>query len=83
MLEGYSLIILLFKDIIFSLLETKITNLFSLATPRVVVGSLTLASQLQHMLEQLELFLTMLPLKSIVNTFFIQSTPNVCTAIAR
>ena len=39
-------------------------------TSRVVVSSLTLASWPYYVLEQLELFLTMLLLKSIYSTFF-------------
>ena len=63
--------------------EARTTNLFSPATPRVVVGSLTLASQLHYVPGQLEPSLTMLPLGSTDSAFFLQSAPSVHVAIAR
>ena len=77
MFGRYPPIILLFKSTIFLLLETRITSSFSLAIQRVVVGSFTLTSWSHYMLEQLELFLIMLLLRSIDNTFSLQSTLNV------
>ena len=74
-------IIPLFKSVIFWLLETRITNFFSLATLRVVVSSLTLASQLYYILEQLELSLTIFLLRSIDSTFFLQSISSVYIVI--
>ena len=83
MFVRYSLIILLFKDTIFSLLETRITSLFSSVTLRVVVGFLTLANQSYYVLEQLELFLIILSLESIDSTFFLQSILNIHVTIVR
>jgi len=56
---------------------TEITILFSmqiltLATPRVVVDLLTLTSWLYYVPEQLELFFTMLLLRSTDSTFSLQ-----------
>ena len=74
-------IIPLFKSVIFWLLEARITKFFSPATLRVVVSSLTLASQLHYILEQLELSLTIFLLRSTESTFFLQSTSSVYVAI--
>ena len=49
-LREYPLIILLFKNTIFLLLEVRIVSLFSLATLRVVVGFLMLVSQSYYIL---------------------------------
>ena len=58
-------------------------NPSSPATPRVVVGSLTLASQSHYVPEQLEPSSIILPLGSIDSTFSLQSIPSVHVAIAR
>jgi len=50
-------------------LKAIIANFFSLATSRVVIGLLTLASQLHYVPEQLKPFLTMLPLESTSSAF--------------
>jgi len=47
----------------------RTANPFSPATPRVVVGSLTLTSRLHYMLGQLEPSSTMLPLRSTDSAF--------------
>lgn len=67
--KRHSLIILLFKSAISSLLKTRITSLFSSAILKVVVGSLILASQLHYILGQRKIFLIMLPLGSIDSIF--------------
>ena len=65
----------------FFTLKDKNCKHFSPATPRVVVGSLTYRSY--HVLEQLELFLTILSLESIDSTFSLQSISNIHIDIAR
>ena len=82
-LGEYCLIIPLSKVDTFSLSETGIDDFYSLATPRVVVGSPILASQSHYMLGRLELFSTMLLLGSTDSTFSLQSALSVCVAIAR
>ena len=72
-----------FKVDISSLSETEINDFYSLATPRVVVGFLTLASQSHYVPGRLEPFSTMLLLGSIDSTFSLQSAPSVRVAIAR
>ena len=66
-----------------SLSETGIDNFYSLATPKVVVAFLILASQLHYVPGRLEPFSTMLPLGSIDSAFSLQSAPSVRVAIAR
>jgi len=83
MLGEYPLIILLFKNTIYLLLEIKIASLFSLAILRVVIGFLILASHLYYVLEQLKLSLNILLLGSINSVFALQCTLNVYVAIAR
>jgi len=77
------LIVLLFKVNTSSLSETEIDKFCSLATPRVVVSFLTLASQSYYMPEWLEPFSTMLPLGSIDSAFSLQNASSVHVAIAR
>jgi len=77
------LIVLLFKSIISLLSEARIESCFSLATLRVVVGFLILASQSHYVLEQLELSLIILPLESIDSASSLKSTSNVCVTIDR
>ena len=72
-----------FKVDISSLSETGIDNFYSLATPRVVVGFLTLASRSHYVPGRLEPFSTMLPLGSTDSAFSLQSAPSVRVAIAR
>jgi len=79
----YCLIIPLSKVNTSSLSETGIDNFYSLATSKVVVGSLILASWSYYVPGQLELSLTMLLLESIDSAFSLQSVPSVCVAIAR
>ena len=79
----YHSIVLLSKVNISSLSETEIDKFYSLATPKVVVGFLTLASWLHYVPGQLEPFSTMLPLGSTDSAFSLQSAPSVCVAIAR
>jgi len=64
-------------------LKTRIANFFSLATSRVVVGLLILASQSHYVPEQLKPFLIMLLLESTGSAFSLQSAPSVHVAIAR
>ena len=66
-----------------SLSETGIDNFYSLATPKVVVGSLILASWSHYVPGRLEPFSTMPPLGSTDSAFSLQSAPSVCVAIAR
>ena len=66
-----------------SLSETGINDFYSLATSKVVVGSLILASWSHYVSGQLEPFSTMLLLESTDSAFSLQSAPNVCMAIAR
>jgi len=66
-----------------SLSETGIDEFYSLATPKMVVSSLILASWSYYVLGQLEPSSTMLLLGSTDSTFFLQSAPSVCVAIAR
>ena len=83
MLWELHLIVLMSKGIISSLSETRTTSFFSLATLRVVVGFLILASQLHYISEQLDLSLIMLPLKSIDSASSLKSAFNVCVTISR
>ena len=82
-LGEHRLIVPPFKVDISSLSETGIDDFYSLATPRVVVGFLTLASRSHYVPGQLEPFSTMLPLGSIDSAFSLQSAPSVHVAIAR
>ena len=82
-LGEHHLIVLPFKVDISSLSETGIDDFCSLATPRVVVGSLILASRSHYMPGRLEPFSTMLPLGSTDSAFSLQSAPSVRVAIAR
>ena len=63
--------------------EATTTNPFSPATPRVVVGSLTLASWSHYVPGWLEPFSTILLLRSTDSAFSLQSAPSVHLAIAR
>ena len=80
-LEELYLVILLFKNIISSLLEARIASFCSLATLRVVVGSLILASQSHYVSGQLELSLIMLSLESINSASSLKSTFNIYVTI--
>jgi len=71
------------KDIIFLLSKARIASFFSLATLRVVVGFLILASHLHYISEQLDLLLIMLLLESIDSTSSLKSAFNVCVTISR
>ena len=82
-LGEHCLTVPLFKVNISSLSETGIDEFYSLATPRVVVGILILASQSHYVPGQLEPFLTMLPLGSTDSAFSLQSASSICVAIAR
>ena len=66
-----------------SLSETGINDFYSLATPKMVVGFLILASRSHYMPGWLEPFSTMLPLGSTDSAFSLQSVPSVHVAIAR
>ena len=79
----HCLIVLLSKVNTFSLSETGTDDFYSLATPKVVVGSLTLASWSHYVLGQLEPFSTILPLGSTDSVFFLHSASSVCVAITR
>lgn len=71
------------KGIISSLSEVRITSFFSLATLRVVVGFLILASQLHYVSKQLDLSLIMLLLESIDSASSLKSGFNVYVTISR
>jgi len=71
------------NGIISSLSEARITSFFSLATPRVVVGFLILASQLYYVSEKLDLSLIMLLLEIIDSASSLKSGFNVCITISR
>ena len=73
----------MFKYTIFSVSEARLANHFSLAIPKIVVNCPILASWSYYILEQLELFLTILSFGSIDSTFSLQSTPNVHMIIFR
>ena len=83
MLGELPLIILRSRGTISWLWEARTANPFSPATPRVVVGSLTLASRSHYVPGRLEPFSTMLPLGSTDSAFSLQSAPSVHVAIAR
>ena len=82
-LEELYLVILLFKNIISSLLEARIASFCSLATLRVVVGSLILASQSHYVSKQLDISLIMLSLENIDSTSFLKSASNIYVTIDR
>ena len=82
-LGEHRLIVLPSKVDISSLSETGIDKFYSLATLKVVVGFLILASQSHYVPEQLEPFSTMLPLGSTDSAFSLQSAPSVHVAIVR
>jgi len=83
MLREHPLIILLFKNTIYSLSESKITSLFSSAILRVVIGFLILASHLHDVLEQLKLSLNILLLGSINSVFSLQFFPYSMHSMSR
>jgi len=82
-LEEHHLIIPPSKVNISSLSEIGIDDFYSLATPKVVVGSLILVSWSHYVPGRLEPFSTMLPLGSIDSAFSLQSAPSVRVAIVR
>ena len=82
-LGEHCLIILPSKVDIFSLSKTEIDNFYSLATPKIVVGSLILASRSHYIPGQLEPSSIMLPLRSTDSVFSLQSAPSIHVAIAR
>ena len=82
-LGKHHLTVLLSKVNTSSLSETEIDEFYSLATPRVVVGFLILASRSHYVLGRLEPFLTMLPLGSTNSAFSLQSASSICMAITR
>jgi len=67
----------------FSPSETGTNEFYSIATPKMVVGSPILASWLHYVPGRPELSSTIFPLGSTDSAFPLQSAPSVCVAIAR